>query len=223
MIDLSDITKAYLNERDVEVPAFVSFIRSMLTADPRITSLLDVGAHYSYATYAPKIRELLASRKYVACDILNDPDTAKIVDNYIVGNVTELTMTRFDLVSCISVIEHCGITTYKKDDIELEQLSVFKHMADLSQKGLYLTFPYGMPGIFPNQYSNIHLEMLDKFCEYWRVTKGPDATVDLQFFYNEFSPQGKPWKELSKDDASTIPLRADLGLVQCVCIFEARC
>lgn len=223
MINLSDITRLHFNERDVETPAFISFIRSMIANDPRISSLLDVGAHYSYATYASRVKELLALRKYTACDILDDPETAKVVDEYVVGNVTQLSLAKHDLVSCISVIEHCGITTYKKDDIELEQHAVFERMTDLAQKGLYLTFPYGAPGMLPNQYSNIHEGMLDKFCEHWKLVKGQSAKIDLQFFYNEFSPHGKPWSELSKEEASKIPLRADLGLVQCVCIFEARC
>jgi hypothetical protein len=223
MINLSDITKTHFNERDVETPAFISFIRSVLADDPGITSLLDVGAHYSHATYALKIKELLASRRYVACDILDDPETAKIVDDYIVGNITELSLPKHDLVSCISVIEHCGITTYKRDNIEHEQHAVFRRMTDIAQKGLYLTFPYGAPGILQNQYSNIHPDMLSKFCDHWKMSKGQQATVNLQFFYNEFSPRGKPWSELSREEASKVPLRADLGIVQCVCIFEARC
>lgn len=220
MITLNDITKKHFNERDVEVPSFVKFVNSSM---PECNSLLDVGGHYSYATYAQSIKDILSTKQYDACDILNDPDTAKIVNKYMVGNVSELDLPKYDLVSCISVIEHCGITTYKKDDIEEEQNKIFQRMADLANQGLYLTFPYGLPGLFPEQYSNIHNSLLNKFCEYWQNTKGPTATINLQFFYNEFSPQGKPWIELEREVASLVPLRVDLGLVQCVCIFEARC
>lgn len=223
MITLQEITKTNFNERDVEVPAFIKFIKTSTQLVPRCSSLLDVGAHYSYATYASDVKQLMSSGRYVACDILDDPNTARIVDEYLIGNVTDLELPTFDIVSCISVIEHCGITTYKKTNIELEQMSVFKRMADLAQRGLYLTFPYGLPGVFPGQYSNITANMIDEFCNYWKTNKGPDAIIDLQFFYNEFSPQGKPWIELTKEEASKIPLRVDLGLVQCVCIFEARC
>lgn len=222
MIKLSDITRQHFNERDVEVPALMSFIKGT-ASNTHISSILDVGAHYSYATYAPDVRNLLVSQQYTACDILDDPNTASIVDEYLIGNVAELSVPIHDLVTCISVIEHCGITTYKKDDIELEQYSIFDRLTSLAKKALFLTFPYGAPGVFPDQYSNIHEEMLSNFCTKWRNEKGSNANIELQFFYNEFSPQGKPWSELSKEDASKIPLRVDLGLVQCVCIFGARC
>ena len=222
MITLSDVTKTHFNERDVEVPAVLKFTNEMLAAKSDC-SLLDVGGHYAHATYGPGIRELLKNNIYDACDILPDPPTEKLVNNYFVGNVSELSLNQYDLVTCISVIEHCGLTTYKRDDIYSEQCLIMKRLTDLAQKGLFLTFPYGLPGVYPDQYSNIFDTLLSKFTNQWLYSKGPAAKVETQFFYNDFSPKGLPWSELTHEQASQVPLDVDLGIVQCVCLFKATC
>ena len=220
MINLSEITKQHFNERDVEVPAFLKFLKESASD---CQSLLDVGAYYSYATYAKDARAIFTGKLYDACDIRPDSISSEIVDNYFTGNITELQLNSYDLISCISVIEHCGITTYEKQDIAQEQIDVFIRLCSLANKGMYLSFPFGKPGMIVDQYSNISEELLNKFTKIWKGEKGPEAQVSVQFFYNNFAPRGEPWVELDFSAAAQIPIREDLGLVQCVCVFEARC
>ncbi|MEK9207242.1 MAG: hypothetical protein AAB922_02090, partial [Patescibacteria group bacterium] len=109
MFDLSSVVYKEWNERDIECPALVGFI----TTHP-VTTMLDVGAHWSWSYYAPEVRKLVAN--YDAIDILPDPQTKEIVDKYMVRNVLDLDNVQYDLVACISTIEHAGISTYQVND-----------------------------------------------------------------------------------------------------------
>ena len=215
MFVLSKIEYKNFNERDVEVPAVIDFVKTKIAEGA--SSLLDVGGHYSYATYAKDLRAIMTDNSYDACDILPDPDTAQIVNKFWVGNVRDLGLSNYDLVISVSVIEHCGITTYKADDIENEQLCVVKSIMALANKSVFLTFPYGEVGIFPGQFSNIHEKLLRRVEGAWFELKGVGAQIECRFFYNEFpwQPSPKPWVELNPQEASLAPLG------KCFCLFTA--
>src|SRR3990167_9581732 len=93
-------------DRDVEVPLLQEFIERV-----KPESLLDVGAHWSHAYYSKEIRPFI--KRYDAIDILDDPETRKIADTYYVGNAITLPLQSYDVVICVSTLEHAGLSTYK--------------------------------------------------------------------------------------------------------------
>lgn len=90
----------------------------------------------------------------------------------------------------------------------------------ITNKALFISFPYGRPGLYPNEYSNIHKDMLVKMDQYWKDKMGTDSEICFYFFYNENSVLGRPWKMISIIEASQIEMNMNVG--QCFCIVEAR-
>lgn len=207
----SRIEYRHFNERDVEIPALIDFLRAR---EGRFFSLLDVGAFGSHAYYAPLVKSLFPGSAYHGVDIKPDPRTAELLNRYHQGNVLELPLGRYDVVFSVSTIEHCGMTSYKSDDPAAERFQVFCRLRDLAKKYLFLTFPFGLEGEFPGEYANITAAELDRY-----AAACPGAAVKTRFFYNEF-PQGREkWVAVDRKKASGVALRADRG-VQCVCILE---
>ncbi len=192
------------NERDIEGPALIEFVKS----HTYIESLLDVGAFYSYKTYAKELALYLD--RYHAIDIDPDPLTEEIVDAYIVGNVLDHKGS-YDCVSCISTIEHSGISSYKSD-YKKERIKVFKKLLELSNKYVFLTFPYGLESFHENEFANITKEQLDQFISLCK-------NVTTTFYYSD-NPQGKiPFTIISKSSASVVGYKKELG-TRCICVME---
>ena len=210
-LDVENLEYKHFNERDVEIPAFYSFLEENKDA---ISSLLDIGGHYSWYTYADKTRAILGNKLYDAVDILDCPKTRSIVDNFIVGNVTSIENS-YDCISCISTIEHAGVSTYKTTDPKHEIIRVFTHMASLAKHCLFCSFPFGKPFTYPNEYTNITLSMCRVFTS---IGIGLDFDVQTRYYFNEF-PQGrKLWIEVDEQVASMIEARPEYD-VQCVAIL----
>ena len=211
------------NERDLEVPVVLNWVKKLGREHSSI-DLLDVGAHYSHATYAHEVRSLIPSpNTYDGVDILPDPETAKVLDNYLVQDVKTLDgpyAYRYTHTMCISVLEHSGINPYQSTNIEAEQLAVFEKILNLGPRGSLFTFPFGSPGVYPKEYSNIHLDLLMRMDEISNKVFGLNSYFDTKFYFSDFPPRGTPWKELSLEEASKVPLRVDVGVVQCVCVLE---
>lgn len=199
------------NERDIEGPALIDFIKS----HPDIKSILDVGSHWSWSYYAPEVRKLV--KHYAGIDILEDPQTAAILDRYIVGNVLDKKLTPYDLVCCISSIEHSGISTYKVEDYQTEQLRVFKRLLKLSKKYLFVTFPFGQEALHEGQFANITKELLRNFTNE-AILHYKLQSITKQFYFSG-SPQEKvPYQEVSMDFASQVEYKPELG-TRCFCIL----
>lgn len=213
---LSDITKIHMNERDVEAPAVIQFVRGLCDLYPGL-SLLDVGAHYSHATYAPGLREIIGDGLYDAIDMLPDEKTAEIVNYYHIADVNDyLPKMAYGVVTCVSVIEHCGIKGYRSHDIWAERMRVFDKLLSLSSVGTFLTFPFGEDGLYPDEYANFTSWELFEMC--W-IARKQRFDYDLEFWFNEFSPGGHPWQQMTFKDACRVPLDPAKG-VRCVCLFS---
>jgi len=194
------------NERDIEHPSLISFIKS----HPDIVTMLDVGAFYSHYTYAGEVRKLID--RYVGIDIDPDPETAKILDHYIVGDVKKHT-GKYDLVACVSTIEHSGISSYKRQDYQKEQRAVFKKLVELTGKYLFVTFPYGTSGHHADEFANIDKEQLAKFRE---MVKGK---IKTRFYYSPAPQIQYAFEEVDEDEAGNVEYIQKLG-TRCVCIME---
>lgn len=222
MLDLETLKYTHYNERDIEIPEAQQYVAERV-AKGDINTLFDVGAHYSYNYYAQSFRDILGQEKaYHAIDVLDCPETTKIVDSYFVNNVMNLTSRpTYDIVTCISTLEHVGIYEHieggpTEDHINSKKSFVVQLYA-LAKKGLFITFPYGKEGIFRPHYANITHDFLD-FMGLSGKVRG--YGVSAHWYYNEF-PQGKEqWKVISEADADNVILEPSKG-VQCVCIFSA--
>jgi hypothetical protein len=217
--EIRDIEYKHFNERDVETPALLSALADDL---PNVKSFLDVGAHYSWYSYAPLVRQMLdvhpePKPHYMACDVLDCPQTKAIVDEYLISDV-KLLDVEADFVACVSAIEHSGISTYKEKDYRKERWLVFEALAGSARKHLFVTFPFGREGVYEGQYANITADDLAQF----RYTAGAYGLphVSARFFYTEFAQGQKPWEEIAYESAKDIPMDKVLG-TQCVCIFHA--
>lgn len=212
MIDVSKIEYVNFNERDIEVPGLISVLNKYKPA-----SVLDVGAHYSWYTYANKVKELVPPGKYEALDLLEDAKTAEIVDRYHVVDATKFVLGdrgKFDLVFSVSVIEHVGVNPTKSPEAITMRKNLVESVIKLSDKVAFLTFPYGSDGEYPGQYMNVTEKELASF---EAVGASHGFAAECRFFYNLF-PQGREkWVDVSRAGAADVPLKGERG-VQCVCL-----
>lgn len=193
------------NERDIEVPFLLDFV-----AEKQPMSLLDVGAFYSWYTYAIPLRAIMRSGIYEAVDPKEDSITEQIVDKYYCSSVLDLN-GYYDFISCVSVIEHCGILESSPREVRYQ---VFSKLMSLG-RSVFLSFPFGAPGIYPEQYENITREELFNWINL------VNRNISLSFWYSEFPQGGKPFSEVDINFASTISLVKEKG-TQCVCIMKVQ-
>lgn len=212
MINLDNLVYRHYNERDLEIPALLNLVK-----DKQPRSFLDVGAHYSWHHYAQEVKALLPEgSRYSAVDILPCQKTAAIVDRYFEGDVCSIDLQPADFVACISTIEHCGLSTYKRLQPKLERDKVFLRLLRLTKSDLFLTFPVGLEHIFPNEYANIPE---DQFLSWIRIAKDEGFSCRVDFYFNEF-PQGKEkWHSIDLFNAFQKPMIKEKG-TQCVCLLH---
>lgn len=201
-------------DRDCEIPLFLGFLKSH-----PVESFLDVGAHYStYNHYAYDVRSLV--KRYDGVDIIDDPEAKQILDHFIVGNVLEMLPPIpedpfYDMVACISTIEHAGISTYKVDNIMLEQNRLFEKCLMLAKKYLWISFPVGQEYTYPDELSVI----TDKQLKRWE-TLTSNFKVKERFLYNQGPQAGHPWYEHTKREVAVkIPYIDYIGN-QSICVLE---
>lgn len=201
-------------DRDVEIPLLVEYV-----SKHKPESLLDVGAHWSHAYYAKEIRPFI--KKYDAVDILPDEQTKAIVDNYYVGNSLSLPLTQYDMVICVSSIEHSGLSTYKipEEDLKLERSLVFTNILERFYKKCFFSFPVGLEYPNPTEMMPITKEELDSFSYVMDYRK---IKHQERFFYNKSVTDGFPWQEHTKRDvALKIPYIDFIG-TQSLCVLTAE-
>lgn len=199
-------------DRDCEIPV----LREYLARIGKQFSLLDVGCHWSHAYYADYVRPLIS--RYDGIDILDDEKTKKIVDNYYVGNVNtwDFGGTLYDVVLCISSIEHAGISTYKGEH-KYERIAVFDKCLSLSKKHMFVTFPVGKTYIYPGE-----LAVIDRndFSVMETLVKTIGATMKKRFFWSQGPQSGHPWQEHEDEElALSVPYISTVG-AQSLAILE---
>lgn len=205
----------YRNERDVEVPLL---LRAAYDLRGKVGSYLDVGANYSYATYAGAMRQILGGVLYYACDPLPCEKTAKIVDTFLTADVRDLSHIQCDFVSCISVLEHVGIQTPRlHSTLRSERSSFFHKLCRITSHRLFVTFPFGKDGT-GDGYANLTQMNIGDFIG---VADRVGLVPDVKYYFNEFPQGGKTWAEITENEAVDIPLVRERG-VQCVCVFDAK-
>ncbi len=203
-IDLPNIEVIKNNERDLEIPAIINIVKKY---GDNIESLLDVGAHWSWNSYASQVKDLVPNAIYRGIDLNPDENTSQILDKYIVGNVLDLPENpKYDLVFSISSIEHSGIIAVypPKNDWLEERKMVLKKINDLSKKYIFITVPYGMPCYIPEGYANFTDRHISWFLD---LTKNYKYKMD--FFYRENI--NSPYQKISKEEADQVPYIEEQG------------
>ena len=180
-------------DRDCEVPLLLEFLQKIAPID----SLLDIGAHTSCVPekYGQEVRKLV--KRYDGIDILPATETESIIDNYFTGNVLELPLEKYDVVVCLSSIEHSGTSTYKRENPYEERDKVFMKCLELTKKYLWISFPVGQEYTYPNELSII----TDKKLKRWE-TLTSNFKVKERFFYNQGPQARHPWYEHTKREVA---------------------
>lgn len=214
MIDLEKIEYRYYNNRDIEIPIVLQFLNDFGYG---IYTLLDVGAHDSHASYAPMVAEFMKDRPaYHAIDILPDPITSQMVDQWFGGNFIEFDHEPYDCVISISAIEHAGITTYKDASPFAQRLKIIDNIFALSKKFVFITFPFGLPALSHEQYENItddELQLFEKAAQVYDF-----VPLFKEFFFNPFPQEKRKWISVTRAECAAVPYdpRIDQQTVACV-------
>jgi hypothetical protein len=199
MLSTNDFIREFpVNKRtDRDCEAVV--LKEYLSKLPQLDAILDVGCHSSLTDgeYATALRN--KTKRYDGIDVSSDPRMNGLLDNYYVNNVNNhVFKQKYDLVTCVSVIEHTGLSTYKADPLT-ERMGMFMKCLELSKKYVWISFPTGLPYIFPDQLSVIDEKLLtrwEKLVSNYKLTE--------RFFHNAGGPQsGSPWREHQKREAAT--------------------
>lgn len=215
MLKSSDMVREFpvvtKTDRDVEVPLLIEYIYKI-----KPESLLDVGAHWSHAYYAKLIRPFI--KRYDAVDILSDPETEKIVDTYYVGNAITLPLKSYDMVICVSTLEHAGLSTYTANHEE-EVPKLFYQCFLLAKKYLWFSFPVGQKYFNPTEMAPITGDQIEGF---ENILEANNCKYEERFFYNKSVTDGFPWQEHTKRDvALKIPYIDCVG-TQSLCVITAE-
>lgn len=212
MLKLEDFTREFpikdKTDRDVEIPVLLEFVQKIIP----IESLLDIGAMSTDKTYASMIRPFI--KRYDGIDIVNDENVRKIVDNYYVGNANTYLLDKYDVVVCLSTIEHAGISTYK-GDYQKERDALFRKCLELSNRYVWISFPAGQEHLYLDQMAVIPYEVFEN----WKALLF-DYHVTQRFFYSQGPQAGHPWYEHNnKEVAFKIPFIDFIGN-QSICVLE---
>lgn len=199
----------YFSERDVEIPKLFEFL--YLHTD-EIKTILDVGCRGSQY-----LLELKKAGKIVdGIDFDEGKEEKEILRNYYIGDFLERDFDLYDLVVCISTIEHYGIKQNPDPDYTGLQLLFFEKLLLTAKKFLFCTFPYGEPAIHEKEFSIIFPWLLDRFIAGIEPNK-----LELEFYYNDEPQKGEGWREITREEAGRVRYDSSKG-VQCVCILKVK-
>ena len=196
-------------DRDGEVPVLIQYIEDK---EP-IKSLLDVGCAHSHLSYAEKIRPFIDD--YEGIDIVESPETNKILDGYYIGNVIDYCLggRYFDMVTCVSVIEHSGFSTYNAF-FRRERYLLFERLLELSKKYIWFSFHAGL------EYVACNNDGKPDFCavtkqdlEYFEdLAKAKGWNFKERFFYTQGAQADHHWYEhKDRDLALKVPYMDFIG------------
>ena len=201
------VLSQYFSERDIELPQLLNFVDAH---SEEITTILDVGCFGSQY-----LKELKEKGKIVdGIDFEHGEEERKYLRNYFVGNALTYPLGQYDLVICLSTLEHVGIKPYRVNAFVEEQNSFFKKVVDASNRFIYATSPYGSPAFLDGEFVNMTRNSLDGF-----LKVAPKDACKMRFYFNEVVYAVSGWTEISQDDADKIQYDPAKG-GRCVCILE---
>ena len=206
---LTLLNKEYFGERVVEIPKLFEFLQLHFN---KIETILDVGCYGS-----KYLKELSKYAKVIdGIDIKFGEKEKEFLNAYFIGNAVDYPLGKYDLVICLSTIEHAGIEQYQVDDYLKEQFNLFKKIVDVSLKFLFVSFPYGLSSFHAGHFANIDKNRLNAFLKFLG-----NAKYKLSFYFNEDVHNNQGWKKIDQDVANNVSYFPEKG-TRCVCILEVE-
>ena len=186
---LNQITQKWLRampivdktERDAEAVCMLEFVK-----EKNPENLLDVGCAATGLSYLNDLRKLV--NYYAGVDIKEDDEVEGVINDYILGNFNEVSLPKYEMVICVSTIEHAGLF-YQGTPIE-ERREMFKKCLDLAEKYLWISFPVGQGYRYLQDFEIItekELKAYEEMCKPYKVKE--------RFFYTQGAQSSHPWLE----------------------------
>lgn len=203
----SFIKKALINERIIEIP----FAIDALSKIPKGSTVLDLGCMESVFPL------FIAGLGYevTGFDFRNYPYKVPHF-KFIQGSILDLPFEKdsFDVVTCISTIEHVGIGFYNdpKAEVSADMVGMEEIRRVLKPKGLLiLTVPFGK-FLVNNQQRIYDNKSLSKLIEGFLVD-------EIKFYKNVQVMDGNSyWEQIEQSKAELLQYSSG---TECVCVFSA--
>jgi len=209
MLNWSRFPQIRKTDRDLELPVFFEFLERTKHQNK---SALDVGAHHSADYYAERLRSYVGL--YDALDPRDDPAVHPFVDHFYVADAEKTDLGLYDLVVCLSTIEHVGQYPIVDPDYIQKRQRMFVKMLAAAQKYFWISFPVGLPHRVPGEMAIVGESELD----IWLALTRPFA-VTQGYYWSEGPQAGYPWRTSYREAVMNQPYRDDLG-TRAVCILE---
>ena len=124
-------------------------------------------------------------------------------------------MEKYDVVICVSTIEHAGVSTYKATDVIIEQNKLFIKCLELAKKYVWVSVPVGQPYVYPNELSIITKRQLT----HWENMVS-NFKVKQYYLHNQGPQAGHPWYQHNKREVAVNSQYIDY-IGNCnICVFE---
>ncbi len=211
MLKLKSYPVSIKGDRDVELPVFLEFVKRV---GGKINSVLDVGCQFSSHYYAHDLRKVVGV--YHGLDPIPDPDVEKIVDNYIHADACGYNFALYDLVVCLSVLEHFGHYPIKFKDFKDKRFAVFKSMLLSARKYLWFSIPVGQEFTDPGQMTIFDKEEFKNYQEELKPFK-----TTYGYFWSEGPQASHPWTTSTYDKVFNEPYSIPLGN-RGICVVEVE-
>lgn len=202
---LREVKFVKLNERVIEIP----FVISALSSLPEGAKVLDFGCTESLVPQALSSLGLHVT----GIDLRDYPYEAQNFEFHKVDFFkNKFKSDSFDGVSCISAIEHVGLSYYGEEEAKNNDFSAIKEFHRILKPGgiMGLTVPYGIA--YEDKFLRVYDEKrLSELTSVFEIQK-------IKYFCNQPSLKylSNYWKEISKEEAAKIEFSEWVDCVCCV-------
>jgi len=209
MLLLDHYPQERYTDRDLELPVLYEFLERN---KKDIGSVIDVGAHFSAGYYAPTLRKYATF--YDALDPNYDSKVDDIADRFIEVDATKYEFDEYDLVLCLSTIEHVGQYPFIYPQYKVARGLLFQKLLAAAGKYLWISFPVGQEIVIPGEMALVGQQELDQWLE---LTKPYQTTTG--FFFSNGPQAGYPWRKATREECVNHPYEEKLG-TQALCVLE---
>jgi len=162
--------------------------------------------------YAKDIRKV--AKLYHGLDPLPDPETEKIVDKLILADAVDFDFPAYDLITCVSTLEHLGQYPVVYQNYRYLRHKVFEKMLNAAKKFLWVSFPVGLNYQEPGEMSIFNEQELEFILGLIKPYKN-----EVGYYFTEGAQAGFAWRPSIKEKCVNQAYKKDLG-TQALCVIE---
>jgi len=199
------------NEKDPELAQLQGFL---LSNHQQTDTILDIGPWCEGSTKVCSLH----TKQLETIDLKHRTALEKMVRKQWVEDYLFADLPEYDFVVCVSTLEHIGVTPLKMLDPREMQLFAVQKILDQAKKGVFLTFPYGQPVLYKQNYFNIDRTMV---AEMENMAKGFDVTK--KFLTTKTPKLPDSWREVSQKQADRAENKLKEGTLTIAIISMLRC